>query len=299
VVLLDEVNAVPSSIAELFFSTIRTVFNEREPLPAFRRYVFVMAGCFIPSRLVKDPTISPFNIARRVHTSDADEERFAGLVRNLDRAGHHLSGEVIDRAYGWTAGHPYLTQRLCATLEVQSCDQLSCQDVDAAVDAMMSDRNIEHVCTELDRTPGAMDALERIMGSDHPLQFSRVSPLVAELELLGVIKEGADGCCRIRNAIYRKALAERYDALREDAAGEMTRLENQLFEYFSDNVNRTCTYYEIVEHIWGERAWGDKSIEDRIYQLVARVRRKLEADPTSSLEILTVRGRGYKPRRHT
>jgi hypothetical protein len=297
VVLLDEVSALPSSVSDLFFSTIRTVFNEREVFPWFRRYVFVMAGTFIPDRLVTDPTISPFNIASRRYASDASQEKLAGLVRNLDQAGFSASDEVVGRIYGWTDGHLYLTQRLCATLERSTDGQLTTQHVDAAVDGILGDRNIEHIYRDLSQMPDVKECLERILAGERPLRFNRTSTLIAELELIGVIKPGSDGCCRIRNAIYRRALADRYEGLSPDDVGELTRLEHRLHVYFCDNVGRTCTKYEIAEAIWGKGSYSERSIEDRIYRLVARVRDKLDTDPANTLQILTVRGRGYKPQR--
>jgi DNA-binding response OmpR family regulator len=74
-------------------------------------------------------------------------------------------------------------------------------------------------------------------------------------------------------------------------------LENELFEYFLRNVNRTCTKYDIAEAIWGEGSYAERSIDDRIYQLVARVREKLASEPANNLQIVTVRGRGYRPQR--
>jgi len=297
VVLLDEVSALPPDISDLFFSTIRTVFNEREPFPAFRRYVFVMAGTFIPDQLVKDSDISPFNIATRVYTSDADKEKLGGLVRNLAEAGPSPSDAVLDRIYSWTEGHLYLTQRLCSRLEKRAQDELSPDDVDAVVEAMMSDRNVEHIYSELSDDVELEEVLQRILEADRPLRFSRASSIIAELALIGVIKPDTDGCCRIRNAIYRKALGDKYPDLEPDEVGELTRLEHRLFEYFCRNVNTTCTYYEIAEKIWGQGSFAEQSIEDRIYQLVARLRRKVKGDPANTLEIMTVRGRGYKPYR--
>jgi len=297
VILLDEVGAVPHSVAELFFSTIRTIFQKREPFPEFGRYVFVMAGTFIPSELVRDPSISPFNIASRIYTSDAEKGKLAGLIENLERAGRWPSEVVIDRIYEWTEGHLYLTQRLCSELEKESGADLSLNRVDAAVEAMMSNRNIQHIYGELAEASQLKDILERILDGERPLRFNRASSVVAELALIGVIKPDAEGYCRIRNPVYRRALDNECADLEPDTVGELTRLEHRLFEYFSKNVNRTCTYYEIAERIWGQGSFAEYSIEDRIYQLVARLRRKLKTQPSNSLEIVTVRGRGYKPQR--
>ncbi len=297
VVLLDEVSGLPVEVSDLFFSTVRTMFNEREPFPAFRRYVFVMAGAFIPDRLVQDRTISPFNIAKRIYTTDADNKRLNGLIRNLEKAGCSTSEEIVDRVYDWTGGHLYLTQRLCADLAKHCGADISLDEVDAVAQAMISDRNVQHVCGELSETTELNQILQWVLQGDRTLRFNRASAIIAELALIGVIKANPDGSCGIRNAIYRKALGDTYPDLKSDLGGELTRLEHRLFEYFCKNVNRTCTYYEIAERIWGEGSFAEQSIEDRIYQLVARLRGKVEADPSNTLEIVTVRGRGYKPQR--
>jgi len=117
VMLLDEVSAVPESFSDLFFGAIREVFNSRGIHSEFKRYVFVLAGTFIPDEIVKNRDISPFNISEHVHTSDAKQDGIAKLVRNLDRLDLDVSDKVIERIFHWTAGHLCLTQRLCAILE--------------------------------------------------------------------------------------------------------------------------------------------------------------------------------------
>lgn len=297
ILLLDEVSAVPPDISDLFFSTVRTVFNEREPFPELRRCVFVMAGTFIPSQLVRDPTISPFNIASRIYASDATREGLAKLIKNLERAGCSVSSEIVGQIYRWTHGHLYLTQCLCDRLERRADGRLSTQHVDSAADDAVSDRNVGRIYRELDKLPEAKQCLQRVLAGNRPPRFNRASSLIAELELIGVIKKGSDGYCRLRNDIYRKALGEKYPDLRTDAVGELTELEHKLHEYFCKNINRTCPKHEIAVRVWGKGADRLRGIDDRIFRLVARLREKLDSDPASTLDIVTVRGRGYMPRR--
>jgi len=295
VFLIDEVSALPPDIAERFFSIVRTVFNERETFPEFQRYVFVMAGAFIPEELVRQPSVSPFNIASRIYMGDADREGLARLVHNLERVGCAVSDEVIDRMYHWTGGHLYLTQRLCSILETQHKPELSCELVDAAIDDVLGDQNVRRVYEKLDQWPEEREVLERILAGREPLKFNRASRLVARLELVGVIKPGPDGHCTARNAIYRKALARRCSGLDVDETGELTTLEQKLLAYFSQNVSKVCSYSEIAEAVWGNGSFAEQGIHDRIYQLVARLRQKMASDPETPLKIVTVRGRGYKP----
>jgi hypothetical protein len=206
VFLLDEVSALPPAISDRFFSMVHTVCNERRASPVFQRYVFVLAGAFIPDELVRDPSIKSFSIASRIYTSDAAREGIAGLACNLERAGYTVSDAVLGRIYHWTAGHVFLTQRVCSVLERSQEAHLTPELVDTAVDDLMDDRNIGRVFDRLDELPEEEAILHRILAGEEPLRFNRASRLVTRLELIGVIKLDADGYCTVRNAIYRKAL---------------------------------------------------------------------------------------------
>jgi hypothetical protein len=295
VFLIDEMGALPRGIAERFLSMLRTIYNEREAFPEFRRYVFVMAGAFIPEELVGQPSISPFNVASRVYTGDADRDGLAPLVHNLESVGYRVSDEVINGIHGWTGGHPYLTQRLCSLLERRRDSHLTLQLVDTAADDALGDRNIGRVYDNLDRLPEERRVLHRVLVRDDPLRFNRASPLIARLELVGVIKPDTDGYCTVRNAIYERALTNVDPGCFADEAQEMMRSEQELYEYFSENVARTCTYAEIAEALWGSGSLAEADIENRIYQLVTRLRRRVASDGTSALRIITVWGRGYRP----
>jgi hypothetical protein len=213
-ILLDEVSAVPRDVAESFFSTIRAIFTERELNREFQRYVFVMAGAFIPEELVKDRAISPFNIANRIYLSDADLAGVTRLVDNLEGRTEVISDEVINRIYHWTGGHLYFTQCICSIIDKLRSSYLTTELVDRAKDAIIaSDENIARLYEKLNEDNAARKAIrDRILGRNkvlfrsNPLEFSRSSSLVARLELMGVIKCGSQGNCEIRNGIYEEAL---------------------------------------------------------------------------------------------
>jgi hypothetical protein len=206
-----------------------------------------------------------------------------------------VSDEVIDRIYHWTAGHVYLTQRVCSVLGRRRETPLTCELVDTAIDDVLGDRNIRRVYDRLEKSPEEKRVLQRILAGEAPLRFSRTSRLVARLELIGVIKPDAAGYCTVRNAIYRRALTDGHPDRDANAAQDLTRLEQKLFDYFSRNVMRTCTYGEIAEAVWGNGSFAEQGIEDRIYQLVARLRRKMASDPARSLQVITVPECGYRP----
>lgn len=207
VILIDAVSALPRDIAEHFFGVVRTVFNERQTFPTLQRYIFVLAGAFIPGELARDQPSSSLNVASLIYTTDADRQGLARLVRNLERVGHAVSDEIVGRIYDWTGGHVYLTQRLCSILERRGGRSLTCELVDHAVNDVLDDRSIRRICDELKALPEEEQVFQRILAAEDPLRFNRASRTVADLELIGLIKSDAEGYCTVRNAIYRKAMA--------------------------------------------------------------------------------------------
>ncbi len=240
VFLLDEVGAVPSPVAEPFFSTIRAIFSERAFFPEFKRCVFVMAGTFIPDELIRDPDVSPFNIARHVYMSDADLAGIEDLVRNLEAAGSAVPHKAVERVYYWTDGHLYFTQRLCSVLKERQPPVLSEQSVDEAAHAVTSDENVARIYEKLDHDGEARRALQRRVLSrrrpfgDGPLRFNRASSLVARLELLGAVKCDAAGNCVVRNRIYEQALEQYFAGTSRLRRSPMSDASSSLWDQLAE-----------------------------------------------------------------
>jgi hypothetical protein len=133
--------------------------------------------------------------------------------------GIRASDDVHERIYWWTSGQPYLTQKVCATLEdwrvrrgtKQATVALADQAVQEGVlSAKANDSNLSHIRARLDE-PEALVAkalLRRIFAGER-IRFEPhggADGRLAELYLIGVIKEGPDGSSVIRNRIYQEAL---------------------------------------------------------------------------------------------
>ena len=69
----------------------------------------------------------------------------------------------------------------------------------------------------------------------------------------------------------------------------LTPLENRLLRYFMMNKEHILTHEAIIGQVWGPEG-GDR---DMLRQLVRRLRRKIEIDPTQPIYIKNVPGRGY------
>ena len=211
---LDTVRSLPFASDE-FFAAIRQCYNERSLDPIWKRLTFCLLGVATPSDLIKDPHISPFNIGRRIVLEDFKKDEVAKLVEGLEADDR---GEILlERIFGWTNGHPYLTQRLCRAVAEQNRD-------DAAA-SVLQPGTIDGICHRLflsnrakERDDNLIFVRERLLRSDHDrsavLDLYRkvrsgvqviddeTNPLIGALHLSGVTQIDK-GKLRVRNRIYR------------------------------------------------------------------------------------------------
>lgn len=80
---------------------------------------------------------------------------------------------------------------------------------------------------------------------------------------------------------------------RSDGPLAFTRREMEVLEYLHANPDRAVSRDELLHKVWGyARGLG---IETRTVDIhVARLRRKIEADPAQPRHLVTVRGAGYR-----
>jgi len=67
-------------------------------------------------------------------------------------------------------------------------------------------------------------------------------------------------------------------------------LEDKLFNYLAQNIERTCLRAELHQAIWGDKLPRSR---DALEQLIKRLREKIEPHPECPEYLLTVRGQGY------
>ena len=113
VLFFDEIDSTLSiPFSDDFFAALRAIYNARSTLSDFRRLSFVLIGVASPSELISDKKLTPFNIGHRVELNDFTFNEAKPLANGLGQNAE----QVLSWVLGWTGGHPYLTQRLCAYL---------------------------------------------------------------------------------------------------------------------------------------------------------------------------------------
>ena len=264
VVFIDEIDAVrslPFPTDELF-AAIRECHSRRADDPRLERLTFCILGVASPSDLIRDPRTTPFNIGHRIAITDfsgdeaaplaagflsdvqeslADREGRAGTVVSLAQTAFALLREagarkILRRVIHWTGGHPYLTQRLCLTVETRLRARkgpiglkelllgagevdLACRELFIDTAARDSDDNLIFVrerILRVDPKSGERDEAVSAILDRYSLVLRRGSipdsdrdPLLESLKLAGIVRS-ENGRLSVRNRIYASVFDRRW-----------------------------------------------------------------------------------------
>lgn len=88
----------------------------------------------------------------------------------------------------------------------------------------------------------------------------------------------------------RCTASQRINAEKEDPL-DLTVLEFKLLSTFISQPQRVWNRSQIIDRLWGDNFFGDERVVDTH---IARLRKKIEPDPTNPKYIQTVIGLGYK-----
>lgn len=217
---LDVVRSLPFAVDE-FFAAIRECFNSRAEDPEMNRLTFCLIGVATPSDLIRDPSITLFNIGTQILLTDFTEDESIAFSHGFIASKLTVSDPValVRRIHYWTNGHPYLTQRLCKGVaeHIQRDDTASEQTPEQLVD---------HICQTLflsarsrDRDDNLIFVRERMLRASNDkralfelyhdiLNGTEVldrdgNPLVSDLFLAGIVRS-SEGRLKARNRIYQQ-----------------------------------------------------------------------------------------------
>lgn len=80
---------------------------------------------------------------------------------------------------------------------------------------------------------------------------------------------------------------------RGDDRVRLTRREMEVLQYLAEHPQRAVPREELLHKVWGYAR--DLDIETRTVDIhIAKIRRKLEPDPSRPADLLTIRGAGYR-----
>ncbi len=235
VLLLDEVGALPLDTAIKLAHSIRSAFTSRHVRPEYQRFVFVLAGAADMLALTSGVSSPLKNVTDSIYLTDFSLAETQILLTNgFSDSDINLPDSLAERIYDWTNGHPFLTQLLAAHY-LSADESTKAQSIDKIVERFRQteDRNLPHLFRALavDNLPlwGVIDAVL----NDREFPFSRSNNLVAELELIGAIKN-ENGRCRLRNRFYAEAIRHRLISSQHlPQPISLDQLRQLLTDYFS------------------------------------------------------------------
>jgi uncharacterized protein YkwD len=161
--------------------------------------------------LIKDRTRTPFNIGEGIVLRDLDRTDAAVLQQGLEAAYPGQGQAILDRVFYWTAGHPYLTQKLChEVVEAKHAGPWTEAEVDRVVnDLFLSDQanreqNLQFVQDRVLKNPQRRELLKLYgkVRAGKVIANDEQSMLQNQLKLAGLITTD-DGNLRVHNEIYR------------------------------------------------------------------------------------------------
>lgn len=110
VLLVDEAAAIKPEFRNTFYGQLRSIANGgSDGANVAKRLVCLFSGTFIPEKLVEDSNNSPFNVCAWVFTSDLNLDQANELYISVMK---EPNPEVVQAAFDYVGGQPYLLQRI-------------------------------------------------------------------------------------------------------------------------------------------------------------------------------------------
>ncbi len=233
VIFVDEIDmTLGLDFTDDFFAAIRSVHNDRAQYPAFQRLTFVLLGVATPDELIRDHTRTPFNIGQAILLRDFTKEECEPFRLEIEAKYPQQGPHYFDRIFEWTAGHPYLTQKLCEA--VLAAEPELEQAESGLVDRLVRERflaaearsedNLHFVQYRVTGDPFNEEMLKiyrQVLEGDQPVPDNEQSPPINRLKLYGLILAN-EGQLQVRNKLYARVFDLSW-------ANEMLRLSSASF----------------------------------------------------------------------
>ncbi|MHC5673507.1 WD40 domain-containing protein [Nostoc sp.] len=241
IIFIDEIDSlIKSKFKDDFFALIRACYNLRAESPKYERLTFCLLGVATPGDLIQERERTPFNIGSSIElTGFSFAEAKDALIPGLESRVEHPEA-VLQDVLDWTAGQPFLTQKLCSLI-VQETEN-SYGSVNELVDNYIiknweSQDEPEHLRTIRDRILRNEQKAARLLGLYHQVLHSSKGVLIdgsqeqTELRLSGLVVK-KDGYLKVYNSIYqavfnRSWLKQELDKLRPYSAAINNWLNSQ------------------------------------------------------------------------
>ncbi|MBD2514563.1 AAA-like domain-containing protein [Nostoc sp. FACHB-973] len=211
IIFIDEIDSlIKSKFKDDFFALIRACYNLRAESSKYERLTFCLLGVATPGDLIQEKERTPFNIGSSIElTGFSFAEAKNALIPGLaDKVEHPEM--VLQGVLNWTAGQPFLTQKLCSLI-VQETENsyLNINELvqNYIIDNWESQDEPEHLRTIRDRLLRNEHKAGRLLGLYQQVLHSSKGVFIdgsqeqTELRLSGLVVKH-DGYLKVYNPIY-------------------------------------------------------------------------------------------------
>lgn len=215
VIFIDEIDTtLRLDFSDDFFAAIRAFYNARATMPELNRLTFVLLGVASPADLIKDRTRTPFNIGTGITLRRFSRQDVSSLAPGLEAVYPGQSKAILDDVYGWTNGHPYLTQKLCKELVERRFAEYSTQQLDHLVRLLFlteqasKEENLQFVRNTLlsyKNRRELLDLYAKVLRGK-PVLDDKQSLVQEHLKLSGVVV-AESGVLKLHNKLYARAFS--------------------------------------------------------------------------------------------
>lgn len=221
VILLDHVKNTPPVVRNDFFGAVRELYVNRPTDQVLNNLVFVLAGRFVPDKLIDDPRISPFRVTEIIYMDDADLENITYLVSLLATGNRQVASNVPARIFEWTEGDVYLTHKLCAGLARDIPNgAIMLPDVDrAARRHLYEDPIFSRMWHSIQTNEDIRALIETLLEHREPVRFTLLQEHIMEAWLEGAIKKDTQGYCVLHSLVHESV----FYSLQRTQSGQASR----------------------------------------------------------------------------
>jgi WD40 repeat protein len=312
VIFVDQVQCILDfEFAGQFLESIRAAHNARATDPEFARLTFVLLGECDPLSLISEPERSPFNITQPVALDDftrADLGIFATELNLPSEDAVH----ALDRIYYWTAGQPYLSQKLARSVSREQLQGDIAGNIDRIVahqltgrSALHNEPHLSHIHRQVVNDTRQCDPLLNLFGRIRKgvaVATDLGSPLQRRLIAIGLLKIDEDGNLAPRNRIYAAVFTARWanenlpNDWRAPAIAAVVLLVMMALPFWYTQI-LPRSYVEILtsdvtELVNAEQAYinfrsfpGHAEAADNLYRSFLQSRAQVATDPVSATAI--------------
>ncbi|MBK3745248.1 hypothetical protein G3A39_39375, partial [Paraburkholderia aspalathi] len=209
IIILDEVDSLTTiDYSDAFFAQIRSMYFSRINFPEYERLTYALAGVAEPTDLIRDKSISPFNIGEKIYLDDFSINEVKTLIL---RSELNIQDDILNYIYGWCGGNPRITWDLLSSVEDFMRDSivLTKGRVDEAVERLYLERfdraPIDHIRVLAESDPLIRNAIIAIRWGKADTLDERTK---SRLYLAGVTSANSSGGVVIKNKILDVALSD-------------------------------------------------------------------------------------------